>query len=207
MTLISIALGLLPILLMGGCRDVPNPGERTVTSSLTTIPTVAPGIWRVDHEVNPVTGVETTVAYLEFQGRRNLYVRQVGKKAVECYIETDQFLETIDNLDSRVSTVQYRIDGGKVVRQGWSIGDNNEDLFYPGNCAPLVAQLRKAKSLAFEYRPSGKLPATITFDMTGFPDEFKQNPPSPAHAHSVAHSDATLVPCAKVNWTLPCQTE
>lgn len=32
--------------------------------------------------------------------------------------------------------------------------------------------MRKAKSLAFEYHPSDKVPDTIVFDVTGFPDVF-----------------------------------
>lgn len=80
----------------------------------------------------------------------------------------------MDNLHTRNSTVQYRFDTGKVIRQNWIISDDNEALFYSGNPKAFLAQMRQAKSLSIEYRPADKVPATITFVVTGFPDVFNK---------------------------------
>jgi DNA/RNA endonuclease G (NUC1) len=96
-------------------------------------------------------------------------------------------METTSNLESGTSTVQYRFDGGHVVRQGWWIGDDNETLFYPGNCTPFIKQLGEARSLAFEYHPADKIESTVTFDVVGFPNVFNvAAPPVSAKHHAVA---------------------
>jgi hypothetical protein len=170
----------------------------TVEAVKKVSPTVEPtkeGYWQLDHDTNPVTGVVKTTAYLKYQGDRNIYVRRNGK-TLQCYITTGEFMETASNLDSRVSTVQYRFDGGHVVRQGWWVGDDNETLFYPGNCAPFLKQLGQAKSMAFEYHPAGKIESTVTFDVTGFPNVFNVSAPLVA----TAKHHAVEKPC--VLWEL-----
>ena len=122
-------------------------------------------------ETNPVTGGVTTTAWLKYHGRQNIYIRQRGKK-LELYVDTDEFLETVDNMHSRRSPVQYKFDNGKVVRQSCIISDDNAALFYPGNPEAFIAQMRNAKNLAIEYHPADKVPQTISFDVTGFPDAF-----------------------------------
>ena len=184
---------------MSGSAVVTSPSTTsTVEPTKKGSPTVQPtkdGYWQLDHDINPVTGVVKTTAYLKYQGERNIYVRRNGK-TLECYITTGEFMETASNLDSRVSTVQYRFDGGHVVRQGWWIGDDNETLFYPGNCTSFVKQLGQARSLAFEYHPAGKTESTVTFDVTGFPNVF--NVPTPLATTAKRHAIAK--PC--VLWQL-----
>jgi hypothetical protein len=80
---------------------------------------VAESAWQVHREVNPVTGVTTITASLKYQGSRNIIVREIGKK-LECYIETDEFLETLENMHTGISTVQYKFDDGKVGKDGRS---------------------------------------------------------------------------------------
>jgi hypothetical protein len=87
-------------------------------------------------------------------------------------------------MDSRISPVQYKIDNGQVTRQGWLIGASNEDLFYPGNCAPFVEKLRIAKSIAFEFHPADKVPENLVFDISGFPNEFKPTAPAPGESRA-----------------------
>jgi hypothetical protein len=165
------------IRLLSNSHTIPTPKSAAVTSAK---PTPAPqGYWQVDSETNPVTGALSTTASLKYQGRQNIIIRQNGKK-LDCYITTDTFLETIDNMESRVSTVQYKFDDGKTIRQGWTISADNTALFYPGSCAPLMAKIRKAKSLYFEYRPADEIPQTITFDVTAFPNAFKTDATVPS---------------------------
>jgi invasion protein IalB len=157
-------------------------GAQNSASSAST-PSVPESDWQVNSETNPVTGIIKKVATLKYRDKQNIIIRLNGKK-LDCYITTDEFLETIDNMHSRVSTVQYKFDDGKVIRQGWTISDDNTALFYPGNCSLLITQLRTAKTLAFEYRPSEKIPETITFNVAGFPEDFKGEEPK---AKSIKH--------------------
>jgi len=181
------ALCLVSLIIGIGCQV---PTTTTSRSSEPVNPTPAAPVtesaWQVDREVNPVTGVTTITASLKYQGSRNIIVREIGKK-LECYIETDEFLETLDNMHTGISTVQYKFDDGKVIRQGWTLSADNEALFYPGNCAPLLNQLRKAKSFAFEFHPADKVPAAITFDVSGFPDDFNAEASIPSKRQPVAH--------------------
>lgn len=170
-----LTAGLALMIVLCGCNDnhtadAPSPAP-VMASTPSPVAAVEQGSWQVDSETNPVTGGVTKTAYLRFQGRQNIYVRQKGK-TLECYINTDTFLETIENLHSGVSTVQYRFDVGKPVRQGWNMSSDHEALFYPGNPKAFLTQMSKAKTLAFEYRPADKMPAAITFDVTGFPASF-----------------------------------
>ncbi len=147
--------------------------EPQAESASSQAPAAPQGSWRLSSETNPVTGEVRTVASLNSSSGDEQYIiiRLVGKK-LDCYVNTNEFLETVNNMESRISTVQYKFDAGKVVRQGWSISANNEALFYPGNCATLIAQIKKAKTLALEFRPSETIPETITFDVEGFPEGF-----------------------------------
>jgi len=140
-----------------------------------SVPPTPAGYWQVDHDTNAVTDVVTTTASLRYRDKQNIYIRQRGKRPPDCYIDTGDFLETVDNMHSRMSTVQYRIDDGKLVRQGWVLSDDNTALFYPGSCGPLIAKLRSAKRLAFEYKPAERIESTISFEVEGLPDVFKIN--------------------------------
>ena len=152
-----------------------HPPATPAAASVEPAPAPAPpprGYWQFDSETNPVTGVLKETAYLKYHGDENIVIRLDGKQ-LDCYVTTGEFLETLANMHSRISTVQYKFDDGKVVRQGWSIGADNTVLFYPGSCAPFLAQLRKSTSLAFEYRPADKMPKPVVFDITAFPEEFR----------------------------------
>jgi hypothetical protein len=167
-----IALVLLISSCVIGCQDkAPTPPPTVTPVAAATPPT---GYWQVDSDTNAVTGEITKTAYLKFQGKQNIFVRQRGRK-LECFITTDDFLETLENEDSRNSTVQYKFDNGKVIRQTWSVSANNESLFYPGTCSnTFLTQMQHAKTLAIEYRPADIVPKTITFDVTGFPNTFSK---------------------------------
>ncbi len=131
------------------------------------------GNWGMRVDTNPVTGETTKTVALRYHEPQNIIVRQIGKK-LDCFINTDEFLETVENIDSRRSMVQYKFDGGKVIRQAWIISSDNEALFYPGDPRPFLARLRQAHTLYFEYRPADKVPDTLTLDVTGFPNVFEQ---------------------------------
>lgn len=167
-------LPVIAILIAGCTRSGPAPiGPKPATAAAPAPP--SQGFWQVEHSTNPVTGEVTTIAGLVYQGDQQLIIRRVGKK-LELYITTGKFLETVDNVDSRASTVQYKIGTGKVIRQLWSIGADNETLFYPGSPVAMLEQIRSATSLSFEFRPADEVPQTVTFDVTGLPNVFDLPP-------------------------------
>jgi hypothetical protein len=157
-----------------GTQPSAASAEPSTGSASSPEPAASLGSWHLTSNTNAVTGEVTTGATLDSptDEAQSIVIRLTGKK-LECYVNTNAFLETVDNVESHISTVQYKFDDGKVVRQGWLLSSDNEALFYPGNCAPFIAQLRKAKTLALEFRPSDKVPQTITFDVEGFPEGFK----------------------------------
>jgi hypothetical protein len=50
------------------------------------------------------------------------------------------------------------LDQGKVIRQFWTISDDNTALFCPKHPEGFIKQLRAAKQFAFEYEPNDKDP-------------------------------------------------
>jgi hypothetical protein len=132
----------------------------------------APDLWGKDTETNPVTGVVSKNASLDYIDGPGLHVRQIGKVR-ECYVITRRFLETTSNMYSRRSAVAYRFDDGRPVKQSWIIGDSNDTLFYPGkDCTPFIRQVMKSQTLAFQYEPAETIPTVATFDLRGFPSGF-----------------------------------
>lgn len=83
-----------------------------------------------------------------------------------------RLLETVENMDSNISVIAYKFDDGPIVRQGWRMSTDHEGLFYPGNPSVFLEKMRRAKRLAFEYKPADKVPQTISFDVSQFPMEF-----------------------------------
>lgn len=151
-----------------------------------------PSDWTLDHTTNPVTGVVTTVA--STTGEHNIVVRLIGKK-LDCYINTPDFLETVDIIEGGSSTVQYRFDNGQVIRQGWGLGEDNTSLFGESHCTSFVALLRKSKTLAFEYKPADKVATTTIFNVAGFPAEFMPSAPPtmvPPKANAAAKVSDTV---------------
>ena len=170
----TIALLAASALAVTGCDSgAAHSASSPISPSLpsTASPTVTPpSRWALSSETNPVSGVVTTVA-MDDDSSYYIVVRTIGRK-LECYINTPDFLETVSTMEGGASPVQFRFDDGKVQHQGWSVGSNNEDLFAP-NCASFIASLRKAKSLAFEYKPADKVATTHIFNVAGFPEGFK----------------------------------
>lgn len=172
---VALIAGLL-VLIFVVVRTAPRSPATTAAASTSTPRTPPnaldlPSNWQVESTTNPVTGVITTVASTESGEDQWLILRQIGRK-LECYINTSEFLETVDNLDSRASTVKYKFDGGSVTSQTWYVGDNNDDLFYPGNPSVFLAKMRRAQNLYFEFHPADKVAQTITFDVRAIPEAF-----------------------------------
>jgi hypothetical protein len=182
-----------------------TPAVSTAPAPVTT-PLGPIGNWQVDHDTNAVTGVVTTTAFLRVYDKRNIFIRQRGKRSPDCYITTGDFLETVDNMENRSSTVQYRVDGGKPVRQPWYLSDDNRALFYPGNCEPFIAKSRSAKRLAFEYKPAERIESAISFDVAGLPDAFDKVALAPQPKREPTRA-VSLPRCADQDWKLPCRTD
>jgi hypothetical protein len=122
-------------------------------------------MWNVSETTDDVTGEVTKVAD-DTLGSESIVVRKKGKK-LEAYINTGEFLETMENVETGVSPVAYKFDDGPVIRQGWHLSQDNEGLFYPGDPTPFLEKLAKAKTFAFQFRPADKVPQSTTFDVSG----------------------------------------
>jgi hypothetical protein len=157
----------------GGARSA--SGGKTVTvpeekPSDTSAP--APAIlspWSVSASKNELSGEAQLTVINGFRDHA-IIVRKRGKK-LDCYITTGEFLETVENMDSRRSAVRYKFDDGAIVRQEWIISDNNTSLFYPADPRTFLFKMSIAKRFIVEYRPSDKVPQTQSFDVSPFPPE------------------------------------
>jgi hypothetical protein len=170
-------LWMLLLLLFSACQQEshstgPNPGTPTAQAVQPPAPPAEPSPWQSSTSTNAVTGEITTTAVTGY-GERNLVLRQIGKK-LECFLETSEFLETVENMESNRSGVAYKFDDGPVVRQGWNMSSDHTALFYPGNPAAFLSKLRKAKHLAIEFHPADKVAQTVTLDVSQLPPLFAQ---------------------------------
>jgi len=167
--IVLLALIIVAATLFTAQKDSPKAAENSISPAPATSATASSCPWSVNSETNPVNG-ETTLYAESGYGKQVMVIRQTGAK-IKLFINTDEFLETTDNVESRSVGITYRIDDGKPVHQHWTLSDNNTALFYPGDPAPLIEQLRSAKTFYFQYPPSGKVPAVITLDVERFPKE------------------------------------
>ncbi len=139
------------------------------SSSTSDAPPAIPSPWSVSSSKNELTGEIQVTAINGFRDHA-IVVRKRGKK-LDCYVTTGEFLETVENMDSRRSTVRYKFDDGAIVRQEWVISDNNNSLFYPADPRNFLFKMSIAKRFVFEYRPSDKVPQTQSFEVSPFPPE------------------------------------
>jgi hypothetical protein len=123
-------------------------------------------MWDVSESKDDVTGEVTKVAEAGL-GSQNIVVRKKDKR-LEVFVNTGEFLETMENVETGVSQVAYKFDDGPVIRQGWRLSGDNEGLFYPSDPTPFLEKLAKARTFAFQYRPADKVPQSTTFDVSGF---------------------------------------
>lgn len=131
-------------------------------------PVVSP--WDVSTEKNAVTG-EQKITANDSAGNTAIVIRQTGKR-LEAYIATDEFLETIDNEDSRDVPVIYRIDSGEPIHQTWNLSADNTAVFYRGDVHAFLRRLQSAKEFDIQIPVSDKEPIVLTFDVHGLPDVF-----------------------------------
>jgi hypothetical protein len=165
-----MVLALLVACFLTGC-DQPKPPPSKAASPPGADEPEAHSPWDLSTAHNDLSGQITfTAITAATHGDASLIVRLVGKK-LECYVNTQDFLETIDNMNSRRSLVGYKFDDGRIVRQEWVISDDNKALFVPGNPTPFIQRMRKAKLFVIEYSPTDVLPKTATFDVSLFPEE------------------------------------
>ena len=120
-----------------------------------------------------MTGEVTTTAVTGGYGDKDFVIRQIGKK-LECFIETDEFLETLETMETGVSSVAYKFDDGPVVRQGWSMSKDNTVLFNPGCPVEFLNKMQNAKRLAIEFNPADKVAQTKTFNVSQLSSAFVQ---------------------------------
>lgn len=123
--------------------------------------------WKVFTSHDESTG-EDIVTAISYGRNLSLIVRQTGKK-LTCYITNGDPLESMDNMPHSLSHVKYGFDEGEMATQDWIVSDRKTALFYPGNVREFIQNLRKARRFVIEYRPSGAIPETTTFDVSLFP--------------------------------------
>lgn len=160
-------------------KNEPRNDSVAVASAKPSQPTAQQEVsaWEFSSEENDVTK-EVTQYAIAYLGR---FVVRNSKESLDCFINTHEFLETVDNLDSRKSRVRYRFDDGPVVSQTWSISEDNTALFYPGkSCASFINKIKAAKKFYFEYQPADKIAQTISINIQGFPEAFHYSP-EPLH--------------------------
>ncbi len=126
--------------------------------------------WTIIKSRSDLTGETRVTAINDASRDVSLILRLRGRK-FDCYIRTGEFLETVENMHSRSSVVKYKFDEGGIVRQAWTISDDNTALFYPGNTTAFIQKLRKAKRFVIEYSPADVIPKTASFDVSLFPSE------------------------------------
>jgi hypothetical protein len=151
----------------GGRAHHEQATPATANEATTAISQPTPvNMWNVSETTDDVTGEVTKVAD-DSLGSKSIVVRKKGKN-LEVYINTDEFLETVETIETGVSQVAYKFDDGPVTRQWWHLSEDNEGLFYPSDPTPFLEKLAKAKTFAFQYRPANKVPQSMTFDVEGF---------------------------------------
>lgn len=167
----NILWAMTTILAVGGCNG--NSGRIPETKTPSATPTAAapapPSNWDVSNSRDDVTGEETKVA-TDGYGDNEIIVRRRGQH-LQLYVVTPDFLETTDNMESRMSPVAYKFDDGKIIHQSWTLSDDNTSLFYPGNPTAFLQKLEQSKSFAFQYHPAEKVPTSETFSVGGFPSD------------------------------------
>lgn len=153
---------------LDGCdaRKAPEEASSAPGSVTAPSPPEPASPWDLSDSVNAVTSEKTTVASTS-SGQRSFIIRRRGRM-LECYVDTDEFLETMDNLHSRRAAVKYRIDEGAPVSATWTLSDSNTGLFCPDPEA-FLTRLSKSKTFAFEFTPSGKVPSSVVFDVSQYP--------------------------------------
>jgi hypothetical protein len=131
-----------------------------------------PSLWRASTSRNELTS-EVEVTAVNGFGDKTIVVRKRGTK-LDLYVTTDEFLETVDNMNTRRSTVKYKFDNGPIIREAWIISDDNSALFYPGSPRTFLQKMSNAKRFVIDYSPSEKIPQTESFDVFLFPPELTE---------------------------------
>jgi hypothetical protein len=164
--MLGLAIGFSLYRSAGGRGHHEPSTAATATEATTAIFQPTPvNVWNVNVTTDDVTGEVTKVAD-DSLGAKSIIVRKKGKK-LEVYINTDEFLETVETIETGVSQVAYKFDDGPVTRQWWHLSEDHEGLFYPGDPTRFLEKLAKAKTFAFQYRPADKVPQSTTFDVEG----------------------------------------
>lgn len=173
-----VVLALLAAMFFGSASTSQRVSNPTKISSVAKSENASTP-WNLDGEVNKVTGVKTEWATDEYypsdassdDNSYGLVVRKTGNK-IQVYITTPDFFETVDNVDTGLSPVQYKFDHGRVKSMNWDLGEDNTTLFYPGNPKRFLQQLAKSSYLYFQYSPADKTPQVQTIYVAGFPKDF-----------------------------------
>lgn len=183
-----------------------SPHTETAATAATSTANTAPDStepsesnWSESQDSDAVTGVVTKYASTKTIGEQGVIVRKRGDRTTEVFVNTGEFLETVDNVESGVTQVAYKFDNGPVIRQYWTLSSDKTSLFYPGNPDEFLRKLRQAKTFAFQYKPADKVPQSVTFDVTGLPNGFisSANPSKPRP--KVVHVDGTPSPMGSGN--------
>jgi hypothetical protein len=169
-----VLLGILALLVWATLVLSPGgPPATSQTQASSSAPPPTPketaSPWSTGYSKDDLTGVISFSAET-YALNQSLCIRRIGKK-FDCFVITNKFMETMENVDSQRSTVRYRFDSGPIEAGSWIMGTDHESLFVPGNAEPFIRRLSKAKTFVIQYEPAETVKESVTFQLNPFPAE------------------------------------
>ena len=163
----SLCFGSALVLLLAGCNAPPPPSPNNAVSSIDTTPSPAPkqeDRWEITTKTN------------ELDGKKKITVSD-SDVIVRCGTRFEGYVRpTLNDLGGRLETqdgygqyVRFRLDGGPLRRERWSISDTFDSLFIPTRT---LRQVVDAKKLVLEYHPEYITETTETFDLEGLKEAY-----------------------------------
>jgi type VI secretion system protein VasI len=143
--------------------DTPLPATR---SPLT--PVVTTGAWHIAPvEPDPLTGETTTSISLDSSTGRSQRGDPITL-VIRCRAgTTDIYIDWHQVVNTESQTVDWGLGYGSLSSASWRVSTDNEATFYPGDDVSQVKEFFGHTRLVVLTTPSGYLPITATFDITG----------------------------------------
>jgi type VI secretion system protein VasI len=136
--------------------------------------------WRVHTSKSPMDDSTNVYIYLYadkavkgwLDEKAPQLILRCQENKTEAYIDTDMQLQT-DYGDYHHATVRLRFDQDKARSVRFSKSTDGEALFAP-NAIPLIKEMMKHQTMAFEFTPYNSGPVTVNFDVSGLDKNIAQ---------------------------------
>ena len=125
--------------------------------------------WSVSKDTNPLNGAVTVTA-INTSGSAAMVLRRTGKN-LELYVNTGQFLETIESVETHRVAVNFRIDDAKIETGYWGLSTDYTAVFFRGNIQKMMDRLSHARRFVIQFYPTDKIAQTAVFDVQNIPPE------------------------------------